>query len=276
MGKLMYLMQRIHATCLAILAIALIFMPTPSLAADGMQATSSEGQTILIKPYAKLYYRSELNSQSAGLFSDLEGASVLGLKGEWYLVRQAGRRILYLHKSEVTQTGRQPRAPAPKQASEPQPGYQSEHYSDPGFAIGAGGFVDTINRSVGPTIIVKPWGNLTLQASAGIGEYETIEARAYLSSDITTWTTGYFGLCYLHAKTETEVYGIDVQASGSGAGIVMGFEHRITDAASIYLDFSYTPLDLEATATIGPLSVKEETGYSPTRVGLGLVYYLVH
>jgi len=264
---------------MAAIAIAMMLSPSISSAAGPITLTTVEGQVIQIKPDARLYPRADINSQSVGLFAEQSDIKVLGRDGEWYLVRQTGRRIMYLSAMDVTTTGKQAR-PTPK--SKPRPierdtaaSYSSTSSSDSDLMFGLGGFVDAINRNIGPTVVIRPWQNLTLQGMAGAGDYNTLEARAYLGSEIAQDTIGYFGLCFLHVETNTNIFGIDVDASGNGMGIVLGFERMITPDMSIYLDFTYTPMDLEATASFGPIDIKEETGYSPTKLGLGLVYYFM-
>lgn len=145
--------------------------------------------------------------------------------------------------------------------------------------IGIGGFVNTINFSGGPTVILWPLKNLAIQGFYGWGTFESYEVRGFYRFDLSSRLKPYLGAGYLHTERDFEVTSsgntVEGTMKGSSYTVCGGVEvSLIKNRLAFYADVSGTPLKLEDDVAIGSDTVKVSVDYSPVTIGTGLVFYI--
>jgi len=140
--------------------------------------------------------------------------------------------------------------------------------------IGAGGYVNTINLSAGPTLILWPFKNIALQASYGVGTFTSFEARGFYSFDLSESLNPYLGAGYLHVEKDVTAIGLNTTVKEDSFTIFGGIELPIYKRLFAYVDVAGTPMKLEKDVTDGSRRAKVTVSYSSVTIGMGLVFYI--
>lgn len=137
--------------------------------------------------------------------------------------------------------------------------------------IGVGAYINTINLSGGPTIILWPFKNVAVQGTYGFGTFTSYEARTFYRFPLMQNLHPYIGAGYIHAEHSTHVLGVRTNISGNSFTAFGGVELPITDILYGYIDISGTPMKLQNDG--GPSEATATVKYSTFTVCMGLVFY---
>lgn len=141
-------------------------------------------------------------------------------------------------------------------------------------SIGLGGYINTVNFSGGPTLILWPFKNLALQASYGMGTFTSFEARGFYRFDLSESFNPYLGAGYLHVEKDVTAIGVNTNIKGNSFTVFGGIELPIYKSLFAYVDIAGTPMKIETDVTSGSRSAKVTVSYSPVTIGMGLVFYI--
>lgn len=148
--------------------------------------------------------------------------------------------------------------------------------------IGAGIYVNTINLSVGPTLIVWPLEDFGFQATYGVGLFTSYEARLLYRINVSENHNFYLGAGYLHVEKEAEVLDVTTKITGNGTNIFAGMERALFRMDPLkrnrrklffYLEFSKPFISIEKEVDTSAGRKKATVDYSPFSIGTGLAYY---
>jgi outer membrane protein W len=140
--------------------------------------------------------------------------------------------------------------------------------------VGIGGYINTIDFSAGPTIILWPFKNLAIQGTYGIGTFITYEARTFYRFPMSQRLKPYLGAGYLHAERKTNVIGVDTTIKGDSFTVFGGVELPVYKNLYGYVDVSGTPMQLKKDVTNGAVQTTATVTYSPVTICTGVVLYL--
>lgn len=140
--------------------------------------------------------------------------------------------------------------------------------------IGAGGYVNTINLSAGPTLILWPFKNLAVQASYGVGTFTSFEAKGFYRFDLSESFNPYLGAGYLHVEKDVAAIGLNTTVKQGSFTIFGGIELPIYKRLFAYIDVAGTPMQIETDVANGSRRAKITVTYSPVTIGMGLVFYI--
>jgi hypothetical protein len=137
--------------------------------------------------------------------------------------------------------------------------------------FGVGAYLNTINLSGGPTIILWPFKNVAVQGTYGFGTFTSYEARTFYRFPLMQNLHPYIGAGYIHAEHSTHVLGVETNISGNSFTAFGGVELPITNILYGYIDISGTPIKLKNDG--GPSQATATVKYSSVTVNMGLVFY---
>ncbi len=140
--------------------------------------------------------------------------------------------------------------------------------------VGIGGYVNTVDFSAGPSIILWPFKNLAIQGAYGIGTFTSYEARTFYRFPLSQRLKPYLGAGYLHAERKTTVIGVDTTIKGDSFTVFGGVELPIYKNLYGYVDVSGTPMELKKDVTNGATQTTATVTYSPVTICIGVVLYL--
>lgn len=140
--------------------------------------------------------------------------------------------------------------------------------------VGIGGYVNTINFSGGPSLILWPMKDLAVQGAYGLGTFTTYEARALYRLPLVFRFKPYLGAGYLHAVRSASVLGVDTKIKGDSFTAFAGIELPFSKNLYAYIDVSGTPLKLKQEVVSGNVQATATVKYSPVTVCMGLVLYV--
>lgn len=140
--------------------------------------------------------------------------------------------------------------------------------------MGIGAYVNTLNFSGGPNLVIWPLRNLALQGTYGVGSFTSYEARMFYRFVLSERVHPYLGAGYLHAERSAHVLGVAVRIADDGYTAFGGVELPLTKTLSGYIDVSGTSLKLKKEVDNGTSQATATVNYSPVTVSTGLVFYL--
>jgi hypothetical protein len=146
--------------------------------------------------------------------------------------------------------------------------------SDRKKTIGVGGYVNTLNLSAGPTLILWPTKKFALQGSYGAGTFTSYEARGLYRFNPSSRLKPYFGVGYIHADKQATVIGVDTTISGDSFSVFGGIETSLYSKLYLYADVSATPMKLENDVISSTQRATATVEYSPVTIGTGVIFYL--
>lgn len=140
--------------------------------------------------------------------------------------------------------------------------------------MGTGGYLNTMNFSAGPTLIIWPFENIAFQASYGVGTFTSMEARGFYRFDIWKRMNPYLGAGYLHVEKDVSAIGVNTTIKENSFTVFGGIELPIYKSLVAYIDVAGTPMKIETDVTSGSRKAKVTVSYSPVTIGMGLVFYI--
>jgi len=140
--------------------------------------------------------------------------------------------------------------------------------------IGAGGNVNAVNFSAGPTLIIWPFKNIAFQASYGVGTFKSFEARGFYRFDSSKRLNLYLGAGYLHVEKDVSAIGVSTTIKENSFTVFGGIELPVYKSLVAYVDITGTPMQIETDVTNGSRNAKVTVSYSPVTIGMGLVFYI--
>ncbi len=140
--------------------------------------------------------------------------------------------------------------------------------------VGIGGYINALNFSGGPTLILWPLRNLAVQGTYGVGTFTSYEARVFYRFFLSQHLHPYVGAGYLHAERSAHVLGVAVKIADDGFTAFGGVEIPINKRLSGYIDVSGTSMKLKKDVANGGSQATATVKYSPISVSTGLVLYL--
>jgi len=140
--------------------------------------------------------------------------------------------------------------------------------------IGFGAFVNSLNFSIGPTLMIWPTDSFAIQGTYGVGTFTSFEARALFRWNLPSKVRPYFGAGYVHAEKEETVLGVDKTIEGESFTAFAGAELKLGKHLFAYMEVGGTPLDVETEFLSGSTKVKATVKYSPVTVNAALIFYL--
>ena len=158
-----------------------------------------------------------------------------------------------------------------KEASDLQ---ESKKASQGKKSVGIGLYVNTLNLSAGPTVILWPSNKFAIQGSYGVGTFTSYEIRGLYKFNLSSDFKPYLGAGYIHAEKQATVIGVDTMISGDSFSIFAGVELPIYKRLFAYVDVSGTPMKVEKDVTSTTSSAKATVDYIPVTIGTGVVLYL--
>lgn len=158
-----------------------------------------------------------------------------------------------------------------KEASDLQ---DSKKASEGKKSVGIGGYVNTLNFSAGPTVILWPSNKFAIQGSYGVGTFTSYEIRGLYKFNVSSDFKPYLGAGYLHAEKDATVIGVNTTIAGDSVSIFAGVELSIYKSLFLYIDAGATPLKLEKDVTSSTASAKVTVDYIPVTIGIGVVLYI--
>ncbi len=197
-----------------------------------------------------------------------------------YFVYNSGRTHLYASLSNSFTVYSPAVTPKPAQPSEKPkmpPAYErkaEEKISGERMFAGIGGFVNALNYSAGPSLILWPLKNLAVQGTYGFGTFTSYEARTFYRFPLFQHFNPYLGAGYLHAERKATVIGVDTKIKGDSFTVFGGVELPIYKNLYGYIDVSGTPIKLKQDVANGALQATATVKYNPVTICTGLVLYL--
>lgn len=158
-----------------------------------------------------------------------------------------------------------------KEASDLQ---ESKKASQGKKSVGIGLYVNTLNLSAGPTVILWPSNKFAIQGSYGVGTFTSYEIRGLYKFNLSSDFRPYLGAGYLHAEKDATVIGVNTKIAGDSVSIFAGVELPIYKRLFAYVDVSGTPMKVEKDVTSTTSSAKATVEYIPVTIGTGVVLYL--
>lgn len=140
--------------------------------------------------------------------------------------------------------------------------------------IGIGGYINTLNFSGGPSLILWPLKNLAFQGTYGFGTFTSYEARTFFRFPLAQRLHPYIGAGYIHAERSAKVIGVNTKIAEDGFTAFGGVEVPINKKVFGYIDISGTLMKLKKDVTNGASQATATVKYSPVTVCTGLVFYL--
>jgi Outer membrane protein beta-barrel domain len=139
--------------------------------------------------------------------------------------------------------------------------------------FGVGAFVNTLNFSAGPGLILWPSENWAIQGSYGFGTFTSYEVRTFYRFPLASSVKPYVGVGYIHAERKANVIGVDTLITGDSVTGFVGVELPVSKTIHAYIDVSGTPMKLQKDVTNGGTATVTVT-YNPVTVNIGVMWYL--
>jgi len=141
--------------------------------------------------------------------------------------------------------------------------------------LGIGIYANTLNPAGGATVLLWPFKYLGLQSSYAAGSFTTTEGRILARFPLNSGISPYVGAGYLNvaADREIDVLGITTTFRDGGVSGVVGVEMPLSKRVSAYVEISGAKIDLKEEVAGGGLTGTASVKYSPTTVGLSIVYF---
>ncbi len=160
------------------------------------------------------------------------------------------------------------------QASVKPPASKAESGDTDTKILGIGLHADTLNLSVGPTVIVWPFESFALQLSYGVGTFTSYQARMLYRYATQTKLNPYFGVGFIHADKTVDAIGTTAKAKGDSVSLFGGLERPLYDWLTAYVEMGATPLKVKNdNVTNGSRSARVSVNYSSVTIGIGLIVY---
>ena len=140
--------------------------------------------------------------------------------------------------------------------------------------VGIGGYVNTVNFSGGPSVILWPLKDLAIQGTYGLGTFTSYEARALYRLPMALRIKPYLGAGFLHSERSVSVLGVDTKIKGDSFTAFAGVELPLYKNLYAYIDVSSTPLKLKQEVVSGNVQATATVKYSPVTINAGLVLYV--
>lgn len=146
--------------------------------------------------------------------------------------------------------------------------------SSRGKTVGIGGYVNTLNFSAGPSVILWPTERLAVHGSYGVGTFTSYDVRGLYRFDTSSSFKPYIGAGYIHAEKESKVIGVDTTISGNSYSIFGGIEKHLYRNLYTYVDISGTSMKLEKDVKSSTQSATVKVEYTPVTVNAGIIFYI--
>jgi outer membrane protein W len=142
--------------------------------------------------------------------------------------------------------------------------------------LGVGVYANTLNPSVGATVLLWPLKYVGIQGSYTVGSFTNTEGRLLARFPLSWGINPYVGIGYLSVSTERTVEAIGVKSKFKDSGVsgVIGVEIPLNKSIYGYVELSSAKIDLEQNVTNGVTTGTATVKYNQVTVGLGIVYYL--
>ncbi len=158
-----------------------------------------------------------------------------------------------------------------KEASDLQ---ESKKVSQGKKSVGIGLYINTLNFSAGPTVILWPSNKFAIQGSYGVGTFTSYEIRGLYKFNLSSDFKPYLGAGYIHTEKQATVIGVDTMISGDSFNVFGGIEALLYKNLYLYADVGTTTMKLEKDVKSSTQSAIAEVDYAPVTVGVGVVLYL--
>jgi hypothetical protein len=142
--------------------------------------------------------------------------------------------------------------------------------------IGVGVYSNTLNSTVGATMILWPFKYVGFQGSYTVGSFTITEGRVLARMPLSSGINPYMGVGYLNVTAEKTVDIINTKEKFQDSGIsgVIGVEIPLGKAFFGYVEVCGASIDLKKEVTSGSITGTASVKYSPVSIGLGIVYFL--
>jgi hypothetical protein len=142
--------------------------------------------------------------------------------------------------------------------------------------LGVGVYSNTLNSTVGATVILWPFKYVGLQGSYTAGSYTITEGRLLARLPLSSGINPYLGVGYLNVTTEKTVDVINTKEKfqDSGPSGVIGAEIPLGKDFFGYVEICGSSIDLKKEVTSGSITGTASVKYSNVSIGLGIVYFL--
>ena len=142
--------------------------------------------------------------------------------------------------------------------------------------IGVGVYSNTLNSTVGATMILWPFKYVGFQGSYTVGSFTITEGRVLARMPLSSGINPYLGVGYLNVSTEKSVDLINVKEKFQDSGVsgVIGVELPLGKNFFGYVEICGASIDLKKEVTSGTITGTASVKYSPVSIGIGLVYFL--
>lgn len=140
--------------------------------------------------------------------------------------------------------------------------------------IGIGGYVNTLNFSAGPSVILWPAERLAVQGNYGVGTFTSYEVRGLYRFDTSSSFKPYIGAGYINAEKESKVIGVDTKITGDSMSMFAGVEKHLYKSIYTYVDISGTTMKFEKNVKSSTQSATVTVDYTPVTVNAGIIFYI--
>jgi hypothetical protein len=142
--------------------------------------------------------------------------------------------------------------------------------------LGVGLYSNTLNSTVGATVILWPFKYVGFQGSYTAGSFTITEGRVLARLPLSSGINPYLGVGYLNVKAEetVEVINTKEKFQDSGPSGVVGVEIPLGKDFYGYVEICGSSIDLKKEVTSGSVSGTASVKYSNVSIGLGIVYFL--
>jgi hypothetical protein len=142
--------------------------------------------------------------------------------------------------------------------------------------LGVGVYSNTLNSTVGATMILWPFKYVGLQGSYTVGSFTITEGRVLARLPLSSGANPYLGVGYLNVTAEKTVDIINVKEKFQDSGVsgVIGVEIPLGKDFFGYVEICGASIDLKKEVTSGPITGTASVKYSPVSLGIGIVYFL--
>jgi len=149
---------------------------------------------------------------------------------------------------------------------------RSEEYK----RFGVGAYSNTLNSTIGATMILWPFQHIGFQGSYTTGSYTIVEGRVLARLPLSSGINPYLGAGYINVTTERSVDVINTKEKFQDSGIsgVIGVEIPFGKGFVGYIEICGASIDLKKEVTNGSITGTASVKYSPVSIGLGIVYFL--
>jgi hypothetical protein len=142
--------------------------------------------------------------------------------------------------------------------------------------LGAGVYSNTLNSTVGATMILWPFKYVGFQGSYTVGSFTITEGRVLARLPLSSGINPYLGVGYLNVTAEKSVDIINVKEKFQDSGVsgVIGVEIPLGKDFFGYVEICGASVDLKKEVTSGSITGTASVKYSPVSLGIGIVYFL--